>query len=438
MQKHQNQISPPQPMVSSLENEKPEFKALFNRLLFCIDNNCEFNFENIHFKPALKRLLTSTVFYEDGPEVESLKSEIIPFADPFPPEAQAVRQPEHQQTVLYPGPLDLPDNGRISPRTFKFRFEDQKRTPHNSYHLRPTPSFAGITSFSWVLGPFLIQLFTQERVYSFTGLNLFDYKIISSIISKITGERVIIKDRRTLRRNWRKIQKIQRPERQLREQYKKYAFKTCIFIMKMKWEYLDNQRMLKPISSDGFDKVFYDFLNKNFARKNQRLDHFDFERRFYQNMFQDSLLQNPNARITDFVCPTSSRPSMDHQRRNKDNETFAELNKLPSRFCTINAQYFQTVFSNRKFKRLFIDVLDNYFDQFVFYQIKNKFETLIASWRSLFQRNKGMTTPLDILHRVVAQVRETKIKLAWPIHKVRVAKEILKKEYKATMRRIRL
>jgi hypothetical protein len=401
-------------------------KDVYEGLLSYLDSQAEMSFDPIPYNPVLKRLFTSTDIFDFGRQ--TMKDE---------KEGRDSSSCREIDPLIYPSPSDRLSAGESPPSglgktAFYTPFDAPLQLalkPAAPTRLRRTLSNASLSSFSWGLEAFLIQLFTSDTIDRFPRLNRFDYALLTSILSKVSGERVHVRDTPTLSRNWRKICHTQRPERQLREQYKKYAFKTVIFIMKMKFDFLEGGEGLQ-VTEKLFDKKFQEFLSSSFARKNQRLDRSDFERRFYKGIFGDVLETDSTTTINDFVCPTSSRPSLE-----KTGES-GEGRKMPSRFCTINAQYFQTIFRSPRFRQLFADVLEQYFDQFALYQIKHKFESLVNSWRSMFTRSRPLEAPRVTLRRIRDQISQTRIKLAWPIHKVRIAKDILQRESRAALRRL--
>ena len=216
----------------------------------------------------------------------------------------------------------------------------------------------------------------------------------------------------------------------------------CLFILKLKTEFSEagSEEQNEPNSELKFDDKFNEFLVNNFIRKSQKLDQINFERNFYQNLFNDLLSKDPNLTICDFVCPTSSRPSFLKLPKMNPEEINVKINsqfkKLPSRFCTINSLYMETIFASNNFRKRFVEIIDKYFEMFSICQIKAKFEVIVSGWRNLVLKRKPGADFRQILETIRLQIFQNKVKLAWPIHKIRIARKILKKEIKNTLHRM--
>lgn len=186
------------------------------------------------------------------------------------------------------------------------------------------------------------------------------------------------------------------------------------------------------LSDVDFDTNFNLFLKNNFARKSQKLDKMDFELTFYQTLFNDVLSKNEHAKITDFVCPTSSRPSVESQRKKTEQNPDFVPNKLASKYRTINSAYLHTIFESENFKQQMYATIDKYLEKFAKYQIKSKFEILTTNWRGHFTRSYLRTIekgPREVLNHICKEINGSQIKLAWPIVKVQTAKTILKRDF---------
>lgn len=212
--------------------------------------------------------------------------------------------------------------------------------------------------------------------------------------------------------------------------------------MKLKRKFLEisgkNQSQQNP--EIQLDQKFSSFMLHNFIRKNQKLDKIDFEIKFYQNAFSDLLSNNPNITVCEFVCPTSSRPILTQLQNLNPQEInskiICQFKKLPSRFCTINSIYLETIFESKIFRRMFLEILDNHFEKFAICQIKTKFEVIVSGWRNLFIKKKHSEDFRQIFEKIRHQILDARVKLPWCLRKIRIARKILKTEFRNNLRRI--
>lgn len=397
-----------------------ETQAICKGLLDTLGSDKGISFEKVPYNPYLKFLLTSKKIYQNslGPN-QSSKEEYSRSINKYDANLR----------------MDSKDPTQFSTFLDTYYPFDNPKTKHGPQNakLKPTISYFKNKMFSKQLLSALIRIFSKKKITYIPHLNVFEFKIVNMILSKIIGSRVCISNNLQIKKLPGKIRKVNKFNIILKEQYKKYAFKAIIYIMKLEYDFIGNSIFSNNDQQKVFNKKFSEFLCSNFARKSQKLDQKDFESEFYKTVFADVLFENTNARVYDFVCPTSSRPTLEKELTKTLKNPEYVSKKLPSRFCTINSPYFETIFESRNFSKLFDDILKHYFDRFTVSQIRNKFEILMTSWINTFIRTKHDKGPIEILRIIRDQIKDNKIKLAWPLCKSRIARKILKREFKSLL-----
>lgn len=198
--------------------------------------------------------------------------------------------------------------------------------------------------------------------------------------------------------------------------------------MKLRYEFQKSKENSQNLNNKEFDVQFEQFLQNDFARKNQKLDRLNFELEFYQSLFHDVLSSNQHAQVTDFVCPTSSRPSVESQcKLEKKNPSYVST-KLASKYRTINSAYLHTIYESRNFQTQMKLTIEKYLKKFACYQIKSKFEIIISNWQNYFLRRSPNKTIRNVVNTICDEVTKSKVKLAWPLEKIETAKLILEKD----------
>ena len=392
-------------------------QELSKNLMACLSSNTPISFEKVPHNPYLSFLLTSKKIYEHSLQPAQ------------PTTAEYLKTINKYDVNLRMDSMEPTKFNEFLTTYYPFdNASDENQNLHKI--LKPTISFYRSKIFSRELLFTLLQIFSDKKCRNLPALNGFDLKIMNMILSKTMDERILVTNNFLLRKTPKKICKTQRYHVSLKEQYKKCAFKTVIYIMKLMYDQLGKNMLSNKKDKQNFKKKFKNFLSKNFARKSQRLDSKEFEIKFYQTLFSDLLEKDGNAKIHNYVCPTSTRPTIENEQKMILKRPACSSKKLPSKLNTINSYYFETIFASQNFSRLFDDVLKNYLEKFFVSQIRNNFKLLIKSWKMTYLKIKHDKGPIKILKIIRKQIYECKVKLAWPLCKSKLAKNVLEEEFK--------
>lgn len=164
----------------SFSNQK---HIIYKNLLNCLEENASFDFDLMPNNPYLKSLLTSTqIFTGSIHETDINYNQFLAYPSLIPKLLT--------DSLYSSGISKVKTHSQISSKSLSGK---KHRVFYSSPSLKPTTSFKLDSVIYCGLESFLFELFTQNQIRIPNNLTIFDFKILGYIISKTSGQRVIIR-----------------------------------------------------------------------------------------------------------------------------------------------------------------------------------------------------------------------------------------------------
>jgi len=162
-----------------------ENDAIYRNLLNYLEEDLSLDFDSVPKKPFLKSLLTSTKLFPGSTHHSDINLDQF-LVSQVPP----ANLPTDSSNLLDFDSFQF--NDETPPQSKPPITKSSKFVPANQ-RLRPTFSYEAEYTIHWGLESLLLQLFTKTRIDIPSGLNILDFKILSYVISKTSGQRVLIR-----------------------------------------------------------------------------------------------------------------------------------------------------------------------------------------------------------------------------------------------------